>query len=366
MRFRDNILEVRKDMGTSATLAFNLDYADPITQIDLLFEAVNGATYNKASPPERCISKIEVVDGSDVLYSLPGDVALGAYAHFNNGFPKMHRSENANDTPYQVIPIRFGRYLYDEDYAFYPRAFRNPQLKVTFNEATVNAAGNTGYVSDSFNLSITTRLMEDAAAPRYMLMHKEIETFTSLASGDHVVEMPTDYPYRALIVRAYEASVDCRSSLTGYKLNCDGGKFVPIDMHSRYVEGIMFDNFKPLMTGAVIMASNGVASQHWVGYANKGAGNAVAQGYIFGASTWGSGRVSSYLTTHAGVASNNVGVSILVNGLAVHNCMIIPMGRLDVPQEWFQAQGYGNVKLYLTQGNEGAEVNVCLQQVRPY
>lgn len=366
MRFRDDILEVRKDMGTSGTLTFNLDYADPITQLDLLFEAVNGATYNKASPLERCISRIEVVDGSDVLYSLPGDVAFGAYCHLANRIPKMHRSENANDTPYVVIPLLFGRYVYDTMFALNPNAFRNPQLKVTFNEATVNAAGATGFVSDSWNISVTTRLMEDVEAPRGFMMLKEIENFTSLASGDHVVEMPTDYPYRALIVRAYEASVDCRSTLTGYKLSCDGGKFVPIDMHSRYVEGLMFENFKMLTVGSVIMASDGQNSQHWVGYSYKGAGNAVAQGYIFGASTWGSGRVSCYLTTHAGVASNNVGVTILVDGLAFQNCMIIPFGRLDFPEEWFTAQEYGNVKLYLTQGNAGADVNVCTQQARLY
>jgi hypothetical protein len=366
MRFRDNVLEVRKDMGTSGTLTFNLDYADPISQIDLLFEATNGATYNKASPLETCVSKIEVVDGSDVLYSLPGDVAFGTYCHLANRLPKMHRTENASDTPYVVIPIMFGRYLYDQVYAFNPVAHRNPQLKVTFNEATVNAAGNTGFVSDSWNLSIVTRLMEDAAAPRAFLMQKEIETFTSLASGDHVVEMPTDYPYRALIVRAYEANIDCRSSLTGYKLSCDGGKFIPIDYHSRYLEGIMFTHFKQLEVGSVIMASNASNSQHWVGYSYKGAGNAVAQGYIFGASTWGSGRVSSYLTQHDGTAANNVGVTILVNGLAFQNCMIIPFGRLDYPEEWFVAPGYGNVKLYLTQGNAGAEVNVCLQQARLY
>lgn len=366
MRFRDDILEVRKDMGTSGTLTFNLDYSDPITEIELLFEATNGATYNKASPIETCISKIEVVDGSDVLYSLPGDVAFGSYCHLANKVPKVHRTENASDTPYVVIPLLFGRYVYDTVYAFNPLVFRNPQLKVTFNEATVNAAGNTGFVSDSFNISITVRLMEDVEAPRGFLLTKELETFTSLASGDHVVEMPTDHTYRALIVRAYEANVDCRSTLTNYKLNCDGGRYVPIDMHSRYVEGLMFNNFEMLNIGSVIMASNATNSQHWVGYAYKGAGNPVAQGYIFGASTWGSGRVSAYLTTHDGTASNNVGVTILVNGLAFQNCMVIPFGRLNEPGEWFAAPSHNNIRLYLTQANAGAEVNVCLQQARMY
>jgi len=366
MKFRDNVLEVRKDMGTSGTLTFNVDYSDPITQIDLMFEAVNGATYNKASPIELCVSKIELVDGSDVLYSLPGEVGYATYCHLNNGLPKQHRSENANDTPYVVIPIRFGRYLYDKVYAFNPNAFRNPQIKVTFDEATVNAAGATGYVSDSFNISIVVRLMQDAEAPRAMLMTKEIETFTSLASGDHVVEMPTDYPYRAIIARVYDASTDMRSNITNYKLSCDGGKFIPIDYHSRYAESVFFGNFKPLECPSVLMGSNGVASQHWVGMANKGAANAVAQGYIVGATTYGSGRVIFYVTTHAGVASNNIGITTLVQGLALHNTLIIPMGLLDVPEDWFNAPEYRNIRLYLTQSNAGADCNICVQQVRPY
>jgi hypothetical protein len=46
MRFRDYLQESRDDMGTSGTKIYNLDYTDPITQLDLYFEATNGASGN--------------------------------------------------------------------------------------------------------------------------------------------------------------------------------------------------------------------------------------------------------------------------------------------------------------------------------
>jgi hypothetical protein len=53
-------------------------------------------------------------------------------------------------------------------------------------------------------------------------------------------------------------------------------------------------------------------------------------------------------------------------GWAPHNTLFVPFGRLHVPGEYFNAPQYGSVKLYLTQGDADAEVNVCVQQVRSY
>lgn len=366
MKIRDDVLVSQDDMGTSGTKIYNLDYADPISGLDLLIEATNGATDNKNNPIERNVSKIEIVDGGEVLWELPGDVAYALFSQLNGAPPHEYHTGATSDTPYVTIPVRFGRELYDPELALAPRNFRNPQLKITFNEATVNAAGATGFVSDSFNLTILAHLMEEAPAPGGYLMCKDIKEFTSLASGDDTVDMPVDHPWRLLMVRAYEAGVDFRSSISNYKLSCDGGKFIPFDSHVRSLMDRMAEIFRPTWKAGYDVGDDGDTFQTWIGLDIGQAIHSHTASKIVTASSFWPGQFTVNVYTDAGVAANDCTQHWKCDGWCPHNLLLIPFGRLHVLGEYFNAPQYGTVKLYLTQGNEGAEVNVCLQQYRTY
>ncbi len=366
MRIRDDILRLSDDMGTSGTLIYNIDYSDPISELLLYIGATNGASHNKENPIESCISKIEVVDGSEVLYSLPGDVALASWMHLHDKEPYAYRAESPSDTPYMTIPIAFGRYLYDEVYAFNPLAFRNPQLRITFDEATNRAAGADGYVTDSFNLTIQALLMENADAPRGFLMSKDVYDFTSLASGDERIDMPTDYPWRCLMVRAYEAENDFLGSITNYRLSCDGGRYIVFDKGSGQVAAKMIARFKPLQNDITAVVTHATYTETWVGIDKQGTITASGTGHIATATSFWPAACRVLITLHDGTPTSNAVARILSSGWAIHNTLIIPFGRRDVPEEWFNAPEFNSVRLYLTQGNADAEVNVCLQQVRLY
>jgi len=249
---------------------------------------------------------------------------------------------------------------------FDPRSFRNPQLKVTFDEATVRAAGATGFVSDSFNLTIEAHLMEEAAKPSGWLMAKDLYDFTALASGDEQVEMPTDYPYRMVMVRAYEAGTDLRSVLTNYKLSCDGGKFIPFDSHVRSLVNRMGELFRPTWKAGYDVGDNGDTFQTWIGIDIGQAIHSHTASRIVTASSFWPGQFTVNVYTDAGVAANDCTQHWKCDGWCPHNLLLIPFGRLGERAEWFNAPQYGTVKLYLTQGDAGAEVNVCVQQLRTY
>jgi hypothetical protein len=366
MRTRDDILRLSEDMGTSGTLIYNIDYSDPISELLLYVAATNGASHNKENPIEWCLQSIDVVDGSDVLFSLPGDVALAMYMHLHNKETYAYRTEAPSDSPYMTIPIAFGRYLYDPLFAFNPLAHKNPQLRITFDEATIRAAGATGYVSDSFNLTIQALLMEDAPAPRGFLMCKDVYDFTSVASGDERVDMPTDYPWRCLAVRVYEAENDLLGGITNYELNCDGGRYIMFDKSAGQVAAKMIDVFKPLAVDLTGIFSNAAYTESFVGMDKQGSFVTSGSGYIGSVTTFWPASIRTFITTHDGTATDNATCRAVVSGWAIHNTLLIPFGRLDVVEEWFNAAAYNNVRLYLTQGNADAEVNVCLQQMRPY
>lgn len=366
MKIRDDVLVTDDDMGTSGTKIYDLNYADPISRLELQFNATNGATYNKNNPIERNISKIEIVDGSEVLWSLPADVAYALYAQQAGNPANEYYTGATGDSPQVCIPISFGRYLYDPDLAFVPRSFKNPQLKVTFNEATVHAAGDTGFVSDSFTLSITARLMEEAGAPSGWLQAKDIYDFTTAASGDEKVVMPTDYPWRQLFVRNYESTIWMGTDISSYKLSCDRGKFVPFDSTVGYLLNRMGEVYPMTSKTGYEVVDNGATVQTWMGNAQDYLIRAHQVGQIAGGNSTTGSRFGVRLMLHDGTAVTGSPIHFTVYGWCPHNTLFIPFGRLDKTEEYFQAPQYGSVDLYLTQGGADGEVNVCVEQLRPY
>lgn len=363
---RDYLQENRKNMGTAGTLTFNVDYTDPISEIDLLFEATNGASSNKDNPIERNISKIEIVDGGTVLWDLPGDVLLAHFSHLQQGLTHSYRSGVLSDSVWQVLTVRFGRELYDQMFAFNPIAHKNPQLKITFDEATVRAAGTTGYLSDSFNVSILVKLMEQAPSPKGFLSCREVETFTTVDSGDKPVEMPTDRIIRMLMVRTYLTAVHFSNNITRYKLSIDGGKSIPFDLLYRNMRDKMSEYFKPIRVPNYTIVDDGEAVQSWIGDSFYETVRSHYADSFASAASHSGGRLYIAHRQHDNTPRNAASVHYAVTGIPFHNTMIYPFGRLNQPDEWFDPRAVNNLRLFLSQGDADAECNVCVQQVYQY
>lgn len=366
MKIRDDVLIDADDMGTSGTKIYDLNYADVISQLALTFKATNGTTSNAENPMERNISKIEIVDGGEALWTLPGDVAYALYSQEYGKPPAESWVGAGNGSPMVTIPICFGRYLYDPVYGFLPRQFKNPQLRVTFNEATVNTAGASGFVSDSWTLSILARLMEEAPDPSGFLSCQSVYDFTSAASGDEKIPMPTDHPWRQLLVRAFESGTWFGTTLDHYKLSCDRGKFVPFDVDVDYLIRRMQEVYPITQkSGYEYIAAEGYLNV-WMAVFKNMSVHAYHAGYIVGTTTDYRSRLGIRFKLHDGTAAGGRPIFLSVEGWAPHNTLLVPFGRLNEPGEWFNAPGYGSVDLYLTQGDADAEVNVAVQQARMY
>jgi len=366
VKIRDDVLVSADDLGTSGTKIYDLDYGDLITALDLRFGATNGATDNKNNPVERNITKIEIVDGGEVLWSLPGDVAYALSSQLLGTPGDEYFSGKASDGPYCSIPILFGREMYDPEFSFNPRAFKNPQLKVTFDEATVRAASATGFSSDSFTLTVVVNLMEDAPTPRAFLKALDVYDYTSLASGDTTVDMPGDYPYRMIFVRNYEAGQDVRGDINNYKLSCDGGKFIPFDLAAANLISRMMHYFPMTVKNGMVKADDGDAFQTWMGMDIAGHLQSQQASRIVACDGYWPGQFTVYVYTDAGASTTDVNISWGVHGYCPHNVVFYPFGRLDTPSDWFDPRQYGTVKLYLTNNGADGEVNVCVQQERTY
>lgn len=366
MRTRLDVLENAVDIGVSGTKTYNLDYQDPISELSLIVAATNGASGNKDAPIERCITKIEIVDGGEVLWDLPGDVAYALATQLCGKPFNTYNTGALSDSPYVEIPLQFGRHLWDPQLAFLPTKFSNPQLKFTFDEATVRAAGNTGFVSDSFTLTIMAKLMENAGAPQGYLRAHDVHDFTSVASGDEPVDLPLDMPIRMLMVRAYEDGVAMDATLTNYELNCDGGKFKPFDLPTARLMDLMTEMFPEVHREGYDHATSAEVFQTWMALNVGQLVHAHDADVILAASSFWPSRFTATLYNGAGSTLVEKPIHWSVWGWAPHNTLFIPFGRLNEPGEWFTWPETGKARLLLTQGNPGAEVNVCVQQLAKY
>ena len=57
-------------------------------------------------------------------------------------------------------------------------------------------------------------------------------------------------------------------------------------------------------------------------------------------------------------------VDVGVDGYALHSCAYIPFGRLDHPEDWFNAPLYKGIKLKLTGESSLGVTKVLIQQLR--
>lgn len=352
-RYRDILILDDKTVDNSGTHTQDITIQEPITELTIDMEIKNDTSIVHDEPVEKAISKIELVDGGEVFWSLTGQEAVAA-ACFDVGHWPTHRyQEGLSQMQRITIPMRFGRWLGDPLFAYTPSKLDNPQLKVTWAKAS-------GHLSGSVTLGVWAKIMEDLAAPANCLFWKGVESFTSAASGDKDVKLPHDYPYRRMLIRAYKSDTIPTNIVTNFKLDCDMGKFVPFNLNVKEFRYLMQNFFGPYELKKMDHVSQNSYHQTWMAgdtFASM-AHESVGQ-Y---ANAWATGSIM-YQQTESVTA--DMRAEVLIWGYMPHSCFAHQFGLPEVPETWFPTRDYGEEILWLTQGAASATVSVAVQQPRP-
>lgn len=368
MKTRDAVLDYQKVIKDTETYQKDLDLVEPISAIELEVECTNGATSNEDNFISDIVTKVEVVDGSEVLYSLNMSQLEALHFYKTGKMPAIFPGEWAGGIQRHSVLLMFGRYLWDREYAFNSKSFTNPQLKVTMNKAAIRAASATGFATgDNIKLTPVAKVFEDVPAPGAFLMAKQIENFTSAASGEKRIELPTDYMYRMLLARFWIEGSDINEVITDLKLTCDTDKFIPI-------------NRKVQQLDAEALCVFGLGSlKHDILRGNGGTARLIFNkeplpqlllnttglyDIVNKRSAWSS-QIQIDLATHAGVAEATARqITVTELGHAPHATLPITFGRLNEPGDWFDPTTYKKVELVLTQAVVSAVCEIAAEQVR--
>jgi len=369
MKTRDAVLTYQKSEADTAVETIDLNFKDPISAIELEVECTNGSGGNKDNWISDIVTKIEVVDGSNVLAALNMFGLETLHWLKTLASPGLYLSEWASDQTRHNATLFFGRHLWDTLYALDPTVYSNPQLKITFNKAAVRAASTTAFATGTnIMLTVVVKLMEGMSPPAQYLMDKQIDSFTSAATGEKRVDLPRDYDYRMLLLRAYQAGYETNESISNVKLTCDTDGYILLDRKTRQLDTEARGLFgMSTFRHHLYRANNQVAKAlHNKGYNVSVAPWSGATTHILGITAASSNQFNMEIHDHDGsVVSSEHNYAMMCTGHALHATLPIIFGTLDDPGSWFSPKPYGKFEAVLTQATASTLVEIIAEQVRP-
>jgi hypothetical protein len=369
VKTRDAVMLYQNTETDTKVETIDLNFVDPISAINLEIDCANGASGNLGNFISDIVTKIEVVDGSNVLQSV-NMFGLEALHFYKTGkMPSLFPSEHISGNQRHNASLYFGRYLWDRDYALDPTVYSNPQLKITFNKAAIRAAGASGFASgDTIYLTAVAKLMEDQTAPKLFLMQKQIDSFTSAASGDKRIDLPVDYDYRMLILRAYLQTKDIDELIGNVKITCDTDKYILLDRKTSQLERDALHLFGMGTIKHDVYPSNLSAVR---GFFNKemiiaAHGYEATAGVNVGVQYGWSNEMKFNLHDLATpTALGSTKLTCMVTGHALHATLPIVFGRMDDPTTWFNPKAYSKFEMVLDQDAANGVCEIIAEQARP-
>jgi hypothetical protein len=359
MKYRTyELLSAEDQTAGAGTKSIDIGGAQPISRIIIRW-LITKATVGMHSYPHKDITKIELVDGSDVLHSLDGGQNQ-ALCIYDRKCPTMTHGQSINaNSQRSFFGIDFGRFLFDPLLAFDPKKFKNPQLKITYDEdvSDTGATANTLAVwAECFD--------EKDVQPIGFLTAKNIESWSLSAAGAyHYVDLPTDRPIRKMLIQGYRKAYEPWYQVAGARLSEDNDKRVPFDWTLEDYHQIR-KGMDPHVEELLVSDITGAAGVYYVTPTDYWV-SLISQGQTAGTQlgTGSTGRGGAFTLAVGGSGQFNA----IVRGWLPNHCYQFPFGDQMDPDDWYDVSNIDSLKLRLLSGSgTSGNVDTILQQLRLY
>jgi len=365
MKFKEIYLKKDEVVPDSGTKKVDLRLDVPIQSLRVIYKQTpSGADYDD-HPIYKDVDKIEVVDGSEVIFSLNGRQCLGLNFYERGRLPDAKICNKNGVENFQVFEINFARDERDDELGFDPRRYRNPVLQLTHTFET----GTGKWTANGTKLTVIARVLDvQSASPRGVLMTKEIYSYTMGTSGEHTIELPRDYPYRLLGIQTLLSGNTFEENVSNVKLTCDMDRFVPFNYRAEDFIRIIKEKFG---IGIEILSQN--KKDNEVIYSQF---QNVLNAHVRPSNDLNIANVESIdaekitlqvlkLTTSPSIAKANTDQLIYgqAQGIEPHGLVAWNFGTMQDMNSWFDPRNYQTVQLKLTQ-SAAAECAIILQQLK--
>lgn len=340
---------------TPATKTIDLNENAPLSKIVVRFKGLNSQDAPIAHPA-KMVQKIEVVDGSDVLYSMSGTECGAMNFLETHELPWYCCEYEDNIECCATYDLNFGRFPWDRDFALDLRVFKNPQLKITHN---LELGGSK---PDTATLAVFGYTFDDPQpTPANFLMTKELYSYTLTGGANEYITCPRDYPYRILMPNSYETVYAFNTQFGEFEWYADNKRRVFVDSisgsewaklisHMDKVE----EDFAGVNTGSLVSYYQASTYENYTNAAGRSAVDATC-----------------YATQPAGPRVQVNGAAPIAfqcreSGYMAFGGTNLCMHELNDPKAWFNPLEYGDVEVRIKAGDDASgTINLSLQQSRP-
>jgi len=353
-----------KDLGAAGTEVIDINLSEPISRITMIWKATVATVSVMTAQVLAAISKVELVDGSDVLFSLSAGQAQGL--NYINRKVMPYNQLSLLNTEYQIaeFSIDFGRYLYDPLLALDPKKFTNPQLKITWDEDAANGS----VVANSFAVYAHV-FPEGKITPQGFLQSREFKSYAMAASTHEYIDLPVDLPIRLLAIQGDTTDHDAYALFDTIKIDRDNGKFIPLDIkaddyyrmlkayYPRVVERIQGDD---AVTAKTIYVPTSAENQVSIEYDDTAFVTAQSK---FAVATYTGYKIA--LAASVDIKCED----IVVSGYLPYELIPIPFGDQQKPEEWYNLENKGSLRadiLASSDADSGDTCRIITQQLRKY
>ncbi|MHA2265231.1 MAG: hypothetical protein ACXAEN_22785 [Candidatus Thorarchaeota archaeon] len=359
MNYRHSELMAAESISTAGTKTVDINLADAISRISLIVNLTN-ASWTPTDHPAKVLKSIDLVDGSNVIYSLSGGQckALDFYDVGHSAHDEVNYDDNGISRC--TYHLNFGRELFDEELGLDPARFSNLQLKINHDYSLGSGA------PDAATLAVFADLF-DEKRPTFQgyLMAKELYSVDSVSAQTKYVDLPTDHPIRKLMVMCWHDN-ECPDLTVGnVKITEEHDKRILVDTGIMEWIRTQMNRYAPYeeylcgRTGATIAF---YGSPHfdvnWVVVAN---GTTLADVFR----TWsGGGKQVIDADTDGDFIAH-------VSGQCPMGAVPFCFGKQDQIGDWWDVTRLGSARLKIVQGTIGtadtsATLDVVTQQMVRY
>lgn len=342
--------------SAAGTRIIELNMVNPISRITIQMKSTNTDSV-PVGHPALMVKKIEVVDGSDVLFALSGTECQALNYYDQGRMPHNTLNYIATVMSIATFHLDFGRHLWDEALALNPKEFKNLQLKITYDDDLG------GCDSTASTISVFAYLFDaEAITPRGFLMSKEQYTYTQNATAHEYIQLPTDFDIRKLLIQSLYADKQPWEQYNRIKISEDNERRIPInnlrtsDLLKLYQPDERIQEDMMLVMPAAIDDFYVAATYDTVG---TGIGLNATDAAMY--------STQSYGGTIGIDGTNTQAHQWHVTGLAPHGVLCIPFGEQDKIEDWYVVANLNELLLDITQGaGTLGTTQICTQQFRTY
>lgn len=359
MHYRQTEILAPTSIMTAGTKPIDINIADPISRLLLVVELTN-STYVPIGHPVWPIKKIDIVDGSEVICSLEGFQAQAA-AFYGLGY-QDHSEMNYEDNAVMraAISIPFGRFLYDEDLALDPSKFKNLALRIEHDYSLG------GCTPDAANLSVYADVFDQKTiSPLGYLLTKELYSYIPTAGASEYIDLPTDHPIRFVMPIAGNNNEEPDIQFETIKISEDNDKRVVFNMKTMNVIRMycqMYPKWAEYFSG-----QHHTTPRNYYLTPGKDLCFSIPDAESSDSYQWVIWSGGQLRQTDTGAIHTFQGK---VEGICPHGAVILPCGKQNQIDDWWQVQNLGSARLTLTPRAAGCDTNkttdVIVQQFHRY